>query len=127
MLSLTAACHVARKNTFLAHEFSEVEQGARFAHRIWHRDASIDSGFLHIYLHGDGMPWLAPGKIALDPTGHHVLEASLWSSDPAEAYFVGRPCYFRVPEAVCSPKDWTSGRYSSDVVESLATLLLQIS
>jgi pimeloyl-ACP methyl ester carboxylesterase len=41
--------------------------------------------------------------------------------DPAPSVYLGRPCYHRASS--CEPWDWTLGRYSENVVQSLQAAL----
>jgi hypothetical protein len=79
---------------------------------------------LHVYLDGDGTPWLGPGLPAADPTPRNPLVLELMRLDPAPAIYLARPCYSGLgPVPPCGPWRWTHGRYSTLVVESLADAL----
>lgn len=77
---------------------------------------------LRIYVHGDGLPWLANGRIARDPSPAYELTWQLLKQDSTPAILLGRPCYFGAAklDARCSPEDWTSHRYSEKVVVSMS-------
>lgn len=78
---------------------------------------------LHVYLEGDGRPWLRD-RPAPDPTGRHLLALELLQRDPAPALYLGRPCYhLDAMPANCTSNLWTSGRYSETVVASMAGAL----
>ncbi len=98
-----------------------VEQGATFQHLVLSRPGR--GARLHVYLEGDGRPWLSPGRIALDPTGSRLLMLELAAMDDAPVLYVGRPCYFQPPDPQCSPAWWTFLRYAEPVVESLAAVI----
>jgi hypothetical protein len=75
---------------------------------------------LHVYLDGDGTPWLG-GLPAGDPTPRDPLVLDLLALDRAPAVYLGRPCYHGLrDDAACAPTLWTSARYSEAVVASLA-------
>jgi hypothetical protein len=95
--------------------------GDRFHHLTY---ARVDAGTpLLVYLDGDGLPWRPGGReISADPTVRHPLALDLAArSGGHSVLYLGRPCYFglaALPE--CHPADWTSARYSADIVHSLA-------
>lgn len=79
---------------------------------------------LHVYLEGDGTPWVTPHRIADDPTPRNPLMLRLMARDPAAALYLGRPCYNgRADDAGCSPSLWTHRRYAPEVVSSMAAAL----
>jgi len=96
----------------------QVVPGEGFEHVVYARDD--DGGdVLHVYLAGDGTPWLTRHRPALDPTPRRPVMLDLMALDPAPSMLLGRPCYHglsRVPG--CSVWDWTAGRYSERVVIS---------
>lgn len=97
-------------------------QGTRFQHEVFAKpDGSADSATLYVFIEGDGSPWVDAGTtVAEDPTPHRPLALELAAATP-HAVYVGRPCYFEARrQAICAPDLWTSGRYSHDVVDSLA-------
>lgn len=120
----------ASNSTLLSHENAV----SLFQHRLWFNTAKIRQSNtdiiasantiteLVVYIHGDGLPWLAKGKIALDPSPDYSLTWALMQVDPRPAAFISRPCYFGLAEhdPMCHPRLWTNERYSVAVVESLA-------
>lgn len=101
----------------------------RFAHRIYHR-AGISKNTadktLHVYLDGDGTPWLQKRWIADDPTSRNPIILKLMAQDSAPSILLGRPCYHGFSHTEpCHNKFWTSHRYSAPVVESMASALVQ--
>jgi hypothetical protein len=99
----------------------------RFAHRIYSH-AGVGEGAanktLHVYLDGDGTPWLQKRWIAEDPTARNPMTLKLMAQDSAPSILLGRPCYhgFSQTEA-CLNKFWTSHRYARPVVASMAAAL----
>ena len=82
---------------------------------------------LHVYLEGDGDPWLNRTQPASDLTARHPLALPLLASDPAPALYLGRPCYDGLARTSgCAPRYWTSHRYSEAVVASMAAALRQV-
>jgi hypothetical protein len=79
---------------------------------------------LHVYIEGDGQPFLTPTTVALDPTPRDPLMLRLMALDPAPSLYLGRPCYFGLSnDRGCDPSYWTLRRFSPEVVESLAVVL----
>ena len=75
---------------------------------------------LHVYLEGDGRPWLTRYQVASDPTGQDLLALRLMARDPVASIYVGRPCYHGfATDPACGPWWWTHGRYSPEVVRTL--------
>jgi len=82
---------------------------------------------LHVYLGGDGDPWLNRTTIAADPTARDPLAIHLLARDPSPALYLGRPCYDGLAQdRDCSPLYWTRHRYSEAVVSSMAAALKQL-
>ena len=69
---------VARVHGLIASEI----QGDRFRHRIFRPPASRRSGLLHIYIEGDGTPFLRANVPATDPTPRRHLIPALMARDP---------------------------------------------
>jgi pimeloyl-ACP methyl ester carboxylesterase len=98
---------------------AEIVTGAGFRHLVLSR-ADAAGPTLHVYLDGDGTPWLG-GHPALDPTPRDPLVLDLLVLDRGPAVYLGRPCYHGLDgEPSCAPDLWTSARYSEPVVASLA-------
>lgn len=93
-------------------------RGGAFSHRTIFKPGS--GSRLHVYIEGDGRPWVTPRSIARDPTPRSPLLNQLMAADPAPALYLGRPCYFDTGDAACDDaKWWTSHRYAAEVVDSL--------
>jgi hypothetical protein len=98
----------------------EVVRGIDFRHLVLSSSRSTTDRTLHVYLDGDGVPWLG-GYPTTDPTPRNPLVLDLLVLDAAPSIYLGRPCYHALgDEPACEPALWTSGRYSERVVESLA-------
>ncbi|MGF1547101.1 MAG: alpha/beta hydrolase family protein [Thiotrichales bacterium] len=81
--------------------------------------AAGEGGRWHVYLEGDGLPWIARFFINPDPTVRKPLLMRLMTSDRAPTLYLGRPCYGGgVEDAACEPWLWTDGRHSAAVVAS---------
>jgi len=78
---------------------------------------------LFIFVDGDGRPWVRGGRAtATDPTSRHPLLLDLAAqTQTGSVLYLGRPCYLGLARTIeCQPSDWTSARYSTQIVESLA-------
>lgn len=108
------------------HFKQSVLKGTLFQHVIYTNAAAqqTSSSILHVYLDGDGTPWLKKRWIARDPTARNPLILELMSIDTAPAVLLGRPCYYGLyASPACEPKFWTSHRYAQDVVSSMQEAL----
>jgi pimeloyl-ACP methyl ester carboxylesterase len=86
--------------------------------------STAGSGILHIYIEGDGRPFLGPTFVALDPTPLDPLMLRLMALDPAPSVYLGRPCYFGLSgDRGCDPGYWTIRRFAPEVLDSLAAAL----
>jgi len=95
---------------------------------VAYRNASDQpSGRLHVYLEGDGTPWLTRSRVSPDPTPRNPVALELMALDPAPSIYLARPCYNGTADtAGCHPWYWTTGRYSQPVLASLATALRRV-
>ncbi len=101
--------------------------GKGFDHIAYFQPKPQHSERLHIYLEGDGTPWVRRRRIARDPTPRTPLTLRLMVQDPVSSVYLGRPCYHGLAqEPSCSAWDWTQGRYSPQVIASLSAALNKI-
>ncbi|MCG6860725.1 MAG: alpha/beta fold hydrolase [Chromatiaceae bacterium] len=99
-------------------------RGEEFELRAYSNRIRHPVGQLHVYLEGDGTPWITRTRVALDPTTRDPLALRLMALDPYPALYLARPCYNGTSRATaCNPWLWTSGRYSEVVVASMAAAL----
>lgn len=111
LLILTGGCTALERST---------KPGDPFTHTVFQRLPGTD-GSLHIYIEGDGQPFVTSAEAAQDPTPQRTPMRDLLQRDPAGGLYLGRPCYFGTaasPE--CHYRYWTSARYSEEVVASMA-------
>ena len=96
--------------------------GTRWQHVVFEKEvAAAEHASLHVYIEGDGKPWLDGRYPAPDPTPDYALAMALMALDPGPAIYLGRPCYFGMANSsACEPRLWTSARYSEEVVASMA-------
>ncbi len=95
-------------------------EGHGFEHLVIRRTAPSTGIRLHVYIEGDGLPWIGnlPSR---DPSPINTLALKLANQDPTEFVYVGRPCYFtRAAPVRCTPRYWTSHRYGEEVLQSMA-------
>ena len=83
---------------------------------------------LHVYIEGDGTPWIARYVMAKDPTPRYPLLLGAMQRDKQDSLYLGRPCYFNhvelgIADAHCSAILWTGARYSDAVVTSMVEAL----
>ena len=82
---------------------------------------------LHVYLGGDGRPWLKGRYPARDPSVRHPLVLDLMRLDPGPAVYLGRPCYHGLAaQAYCRPLLWTMQRYSEPIIDAMRDALRQL-
>ncbi len=82
---------------------------------------------VHVYLGGDGRPFLRPSVIARDPTARRSLALGLMAADPYPSIYLGRPCYHgHAQDSGCNFLLWTTHRYSSAVIDSMTNHLSNI-
>jgi len=119
---VTRVAHLAREAGFQ----EDLVTGATFRHRIYRREGrgAAAPGVLHVYIEGDGRPFLGPTTVAMDPTSRDPVMLRLMALDPAPSLYLGRPCYLGLSrDRGCDPSYWTLRRFSPEVVESLAVVL----
>ena len=104
---------------------SEIIPGTVFQHVVF-KQARQSSPVLHVYIDGDGTPWVA-GHPTSDPTPRNTLLLRLMALDPGPSVYLGRPCYHGMSGTPpCSSIIWTQERYSEVVVSSMAAALRHI-
>lgn len=102
----------------------EVVRGEKFDHVVFRRGELSPGQVLHVYLEGDGHPYLDRWTVAPDPTPRRPIMLELLLLDASPSLYVGRPCYFGLAATPpCTPFDWTLGRYGPAVVDSLAAVI----
>lgn len=131
LICVIGACSTSpeRVDRFADHHdmVRSLQTGQGFQHVIYRRGALAPGDALHVYIEGDGRPWVLGGRFpADDPTPGKPLALSLMARDPAPALYLGRPCYFGLANSPgCDARYWTHARYSPEVVESMALALKQ--
>jgi len=104
-----------------------VVAGADFRHVVLGNGILDAARPLHVYIEGDGRPYVDRWTVAPDPTPRRPVMLHLMTLDAAPAVYVGRPCYFGLArDPPCTESDWTLGRFGEPVVESMAQVIEQL-
>lgn len=100
-------------------------EGNGMRHVAFHRAGKTDRrGPLHVYLEGDGTPWMTRTRIASDPTARKPVALRLMTLDQNPSLYLGRPCYNGMAASPsCTAWFWTNGRYSERVVGAMAAAI----
>ena len=109
-----AALSIARQHGLAA----EYVDGNDYRHLVIRRPGP--TGDLHVYIEGDGRPYLSRNHIARDPTSRSLTMLHLMLLDPAASVYIGRPCYFGLAhDRNCDASVWTTRRFAPDVIASM--------
>jgi hypothetical protein len=101
-----------------------VVRGTEFLHVAYLKSKQQAKEAVHVYLEGDGLPWINHSFVARDPTPQDALMLRLMKRDSAPSILLGRPCYHGLSDTPpCSPIFWIQARYSEPVVASMAAAL----
>ena len=125
---------------------SRVVRGANFLHVVIERsrsetepgvrvgaDADADAvsvaeeELVHLYIDGDGRPFINRTSVAADPTPRRSQVLRWMLKDPGPSYYLGRPCYLGMAKGdQCDARWWTTKRYAEPVVESMVVAARQL-
>lgn len=106
---------------------AELVETSIFSHRVYKNNRE-SNGKLHIYIAGDGLPWMAGVIPSKDPTPRKPLVLSLIDQDRSAALILGRPCYHGLANnPICDSSLWTNKRYSSMIVDSMERAIEKLS
>jgi pimeloyl-ACP methyl ester carboxylesterase len=101
-----------------------IVEAGRFQVVVYLKAAAQAAQRVHVYIEGDGTPWIRHRRVARNPTPRNPLALKLMQLDPNPSLYLGRPCYHGLHNMPsCDPRFWTSDRYSEAVVESMAIAL----
>ena len=82
---------------------------------------------VRIYIEGDGYDFNHLGYPTTNPTPHSTFLREIAFTDPnPNVVYLARPCQF-VKDERCSVKDWTTGRFSQDIINSATQAITNIS
>ncbi|NCB49722.1 MAG: alpha/beta fold hydrolase [Alphaproteobacteria bacterium] len=123
-LLLLGACHSFQ----LPSEFQKgTIQTSSFRIFYFEKQAQKEDSSLPIkvYIEGDGHAYTPMGYPSYDPTPHSSFMRDLALKDPSpHVLYLARPCQF-TKDSACNPKDWTTGRFSKKVLQSIKEALEQ--
>ena len=108
-------------NTF---DFERIElPGKAFTHISFQKKARKNKR-LHVYIEGDGRPWIQRVFPATDPSPRASIMFRLMNMDNQNSLYLGRPCYLgQAHSPPCKTLHWTHQRHSEEIVLSMATAL----
>ena len=111
----------------VAHGFKQFDiQGVNFRHTVFLNHKQNGKTW-HIYIEGDGKPWIDKRFVAKDPTTIKPLMLRLMIQDQASVIYLGRPCYHgKNNDGICNALHWTHERFSEQVVTSMAAALTSL-
>ena len=81
---------------------------------------------VHVYIEGDGRSFNLRGRAMNDPTprSRFIRDMAAADTSPNVAY-IARPCQF-IKDKKCNISDWTNGRFSATMVDSVAATVKHI-
>ncbi|AZS82585.1 alpha/beta hydrolase [Achromobacter spanius] len=79
---------------------------------------AAQTGWLTVYIEGDGLAWLTPSQVSPDPTPIDPVGLRLALAQPeGQAAYLARPCQFTgAHRSPCSPALWTTRRFAPEAV-----------
>ena len=81
---------------------------------------------VHIYIEGDGHAFNGHGTPTADPTPHGTQVREWAARDAApNVVYMARPCQY-IMSPSCNTSDWTDGRFSPRVIDSMAAAVTQV-
>ena len=102
----------------------EIVPGEPFRHVIYRPGSPRIGSELHVYIEGDGTPYLDRNTVAADPTPRVPLALYLMRLDSTPSLYLGRPCYLGLAQDPgCNASYWTLKRFSPEVVQSMCAAL----
>lgn len=107
---------------------SQIIESGGYRIQVFHRGLSRQSSAADpvdpvVYIEGDGRAYVSRHRVSADPTPRNPVAFRLAAVDPSPAViYIARPCQF-VASARCQPRDWTSHRYSTEIVAAMSGVL----
>ena len=81
---------------------------------------------IHIYIEGDGHAFNGRGMPTSDPTPRGTFMRDMAAADSgANVVYMARPCQY-IMSPSCDQSDWTDGRFSAKIIDSVADAIIQI-
>ena len=91
----------------------------------WYKIQSVGEP-IKVYVEGDGAAFDIHNQPTDNPTPKSEFMRQLAAGDPSpNVAYLGRPCQYLQTNA-CSEKDWTTGRFSKTVIDSMDTAVLAL-
>jgi dienelactone hydrolase len=92
------------------------------------RPDTIASDVLTVYIEGDGLAYVTPGRRAMDPTPTDPLALRLALEHPGKGAvaWLARPCQYGPRTRNCQSDYWSIARYSPEVIDSTSAALDQL-
>lgn len=100
--------------------------GDEYTIALWQKISNTDSP-IHIYIEGDGHAFNGRGMPTGDPTPRGTFLRDLVASDTSpNVVYMARPCQYIMSDK-CGVSDWTDGRFSPHIIESVASAIKSVS
>ncbi len=81
---------------------------------------------IHIYIEGDGYAFNTHGQPTRDPTPRkHIVRKMAGDDTSPNVVYMARPCQY-IHGKNCDTSDWTDGRFSQNVLDSMHTAIKTI-
>ena len=123
LLLLLSGCHsITVPDSFT---YKEIETDT-YKLASWQKITDTKSP-IRIYIEGDGYAFNHAGQPTNNPTPHGTFLREIAFNDPNQnVVYLGRVCQY-VDDKRCSQKDWTTGRFSQDIINSTAQAIKKVS
>ena len=123
LLFLLCGCHSITVPDFFT--YKEIKTDT-YKLASWQKITNTKSP-IRIYIEGDGYAFNYAGQPTNNPTPRGTFLREVAFNDPnANVVYLARPCQF-VEDTRCTQKDWTTGRFSQDIVNSTAQAIKMVS
>lgn len=128
LLSACVGQSVFVSNDFVPNDFVRQDiKTQNYEIATWQKINSPKNNTLHIYIEGDGHAFDAYGRPSFDPTPQSTtLRQIAFNDDFDNVVYIARPCQF-IMDKNCSVSDWTNGRFSQKIIDSVSSVIKQIS
>lgn len=126
LITLSACSNFAKRvdNKAEHHGFERILLDGTHYQHVSYQNFEETTKRLHVYIEGDGVPWIARYWVSPDPTSPRALMLDLMALDQQKSLYLGRPCYLgQAKTHRCHPILWTHQRYSDKVVDSMEVAL----
>jgi len=84
----------------------------------YYKKSSSTALLLTIYIEGDGLAWVTPRQVSMDPTPINPVALKLAINDVnSHVAYLARPCQFTKNKR-CNKRYWTNKRFAEEVISS---------